>query len=45
MTPAVANAVICGMIVIRYKGKCPATQVALTTGTLSSALLVTPANA
>jgi hypothetical protein len=45
MTPGVANAVICGMVVIRGKGTRPLTQVALTTGCLSSALLVTPANA
>jgi hypothetical protein len=45
MTPAVASAVIYGMVVLRGRGKMPATQVALTTGCLSSAVLVTPANA
>jgi hypothetical protein len=42
MTPGVANAVICCMIVLRGKGVMPTTQLAVTTGTLSSLLVVTP---
>jgi hypothetical protein len=45
MTPGTASAVICSMIVIRWGGKRPVTQLVVTTGCLSSGLLVTPVNA
>ena len=45
LTPGVANAVICGVEVIRTPRNLPAVQLAATTGVMASSVLVAPAAA